>query len=182
MCGHITYESVSHFLKDFLHEDREDVDVEVVFLHRYDRRFCKTDIFFANLHQVRHLTLSTLPDLVVDIVDSLERVIIWCKYILWNLYFAHPDHFTLLTVFASSVDAYANGDLDVIFLEMSQFYPLHTITQYTLYFPQEIETVFYCSKIYNCLFINKTVIHWLAQQLVTSVFHFNLFLHCSYTK
>jgi hypothetical protein len=25
---------VSHFLKDFLHEDREDVDVEVVFLHR----------------------------------------------------------------------------------------------------------------------------------------------------
>ncbi|GLH10083.1 Potassium voltage-gated channel protein Shal [Gryllus bimaculatus] len=30
VCGHITYESVSHFLKDFLHEDREDVDVEVV--------------------------------------------------------------------------------------------------------------------------------------------------------
>lgn len=38
MCGHITYESVSHFLKDFLHEDREDVDVEVVFLHRYENR------------------------------------------------------------------------------------------------------------------------------------------------
>lgn len=37
VCGHITYESVSHFLKDFLHEDREDVDVEVVFLHRYDQ-------------------------------------------------------------------------------------------------------------------------------------------------
>lgn len=36
VCGHITYESVSHFLKDFLHEDREDVDVEVVFLHRYN--------------------------------------------------------------------------------------------------------------------------------------------------
>ena len=35
VCGHITYESVSYFLKDFLHEDREDVDVEVVFLHRY---------------------------------------------------------------------------------------------------------------------------------------------------
>lgn len=41
MCGHITYESVSHFLKDFLHEDREDVDVEVVFLHRYDHLVCK---------------------------------------------------------------------------------------------------------------------------------------------
>lgn len=51
MCGHITYESVSHFLKDFLHEDREDVDVEVVFLHRYDYYFCKTDIFI-NSYQV----------------------------------------------------------------------------------------------------------------------------------
>ncbi|VDM81064.1 unnamed protein product, partial [Strongylus vulgaris] len=34
VCGHITYDSVSHFLQDFLHEDRDDVDVEVVFLHR----------------------------------------------------------------------------------------------------------------------------------------------------
>uniref|UniRef100_A0A915L368 BK channel n=1 Tax=Romanomermis culicivorax TaxID=13658 RepID=A0A915L368_ROMCU len=34
VCGYITYESVSHFLKDFLHEDREDVDVQVVILHR----------------------------------------------------------------------------------------------------------------------------------------------------
>src|ERR1044071_7132850 len=34
VCGYITYESVSHFLQDFLHEDREDVDVQVVFLHR----------------------------------------------------------------------------------------------------------------------------------------------------
>lgn len=41
VCGHITYESVSHFLKDFLHEDREDVDVEVVFLHRYETgKYC----------------------------------------------------------------------------------------------------------------------------------------------
>ena len=39
VCGHITYESVSHFLKDFLHEDREDVDVEVVFLHRLEEDF-----------------------------------------------------------------------------------------------------------------------------------------------
>ena len=41
VCGHITYESVSHFLKDFLHEDREDVDVEVVFLHRYIKIMAK---------------------------------------------------------------------------------------------------------------------------------------------
>ena len=30
----VQYNTVTHFLKDFLHEDREDVDVEVVFLHR----------------------------------------------------------------------------------------------------------------------------------------------------
>ena len=35
VCGNITFESVSVFLGDFLHEDRDDVDVEVVFLHRY---------------------------------------------------------------------------------------------------------------------------------------------------
>ena len=34
VCGNISYETVSNFLKDFLHEDRENVDVEVVFLHR----------------------------------------------------------------------------------------------------------------------------------------------------
>ncbi|CAG5125269.1 unnamed protein product, partial [Candidula unifasciata] len=33
VCGHITFYSVSNFLKDFLHEDREDVDVEIVFIH-----------------------------------------------------------------------------------------------------------------------------------------------------
>jgi len=34
VCGHITLESVSYFLKDFLHKDRDDVSVEVLFLHR----------------------------------------------------------------------------------------------------------------------------------------------------
>ncbi|BFZ03423.1 hypothetical protein BsWGS_06464 [Bradybaena similaris] len=34
VCGHITFDSVSNFLKDFLHKDREDVDVEIVFLHK----------------------------------------------------------------------------------------------------------------------------------------------------
>ncbi|KAK7918610.1 hypothetical protein WMY93_009894 [Mugilogobius chulae] len=31
VCGHITLESVSNFLKDFLHKDRDDVNVEIVF-------------------------------------------------------------------------------------------------------------------------------------------------------
>ena len=48
VCGHITYESVSHFLKDFLHEDREDVDVEVVFLHRWPGHFTQCDIFMTS--------------------------------------------------------------------------------------------------------------------------------------
>ncbi|PNI75284.1 KCNMA1 isoform 68, partial [Pan troglodytes] len=34
VCGHITLESVSNFLKDFLHKDRDDVNVEIVFLHK----------------------------------------------------------------------------------------------------------------------------------------------------
>ena len=29
VCGNITFESVSVFLNDFLHEDRDDVDVDV---------------------------------------------------------------------------------------------------------------------------------------------------------
>ena len=34
VCGFITFESVNNFLCDFLHEDRDDVDVQVVLLHR----------------------------------------------------------------------------------------------------------------------------------------------------
>ena len=34
LCGHITYESVSNFMSDFLHKDREDVDVELVIMNR----------------------------------------------------------------------------------------------------------------------------------------------------
>ena len=56
VCGHITYESVSHFLKDFLHEDREDVDVEVVFLHRsVSHFFCLRILFNFYLKQFSFL-------------------------------------------------------------------------------------------------------------------------------
>ena len=34
LCGHITYESVSNFMSDFLHKDREDVDVQLVIMNR----------------------------------------------------------------------------------------------------------------------------------------------------
>ena len=35
LCGHITYESVSNFMSDFLHKDREDVDVQFVIMNRF---------------------------------------------------------------------------------------------------------------------------------------------------
>jgi len=34
LCGHITYESVSNFMSDFLHDDREDVDVQLIIMNR----------------------------------------------------------------------------------------------------------------------------------------------------
>jgi len=40
LCGHITYESVSNFMSDFLHKDREDVDVQLVIMNRYSCCCC----------------------------------------------------------------------------------------------------------------------------------------------
>ncbi|VEL29910.1 unnamed protein product [Protopolystoma xenopodis] len=34
LCGHITFSTVNNFLSDFLHEDREDVDTQIVILHK----------------------------------------------------------------------------------------------------------------------------------------------------
>ena len=46
VCGNISYETVSNFLKDFLHEDRENSDVEVVFLHRSFKVRYNDNVFF----------------------------------------------------------------------------------------------------------------------------------------
>ena len=67
MCGHITYESVSHFLKDFLHEDREDVDVEVVFLHR-----AEPDLELEGLLKRQHTRIKYFQGSLMNAVD-LER-------------------------------------------------------------------------------------------------------------
>ncbi|XP_076350891.1 calcium-activated potassium channel slowpoke-like isoform X2 [Tachypleus tridentatus] len=68
VCGHITYETVSNFLKDFLHEDREDVDVEVVFLHR------KTpDLELEGLIKRNFTTVEFFQGSVMSPVD-LQRV------------------------------------------------------------------------------------------------------------
>ena len=61
VCGNISYETVSNFLKDFLHEDRQNVDVEVVFLHRS----LQSDIFLEYLS----FLFSSIPDL------DLERLL-----------------------------------------------------------------------------------------------------------
>ncbi|CAB3363617.1 Hypothetical predicted protein [Cloeon dipterum] len=68
VCGHITYESVSHFLKDFLHEDREDVDVEVVFLHRKE-----PDLELEGLLKRHYTTVKFFQGTMMNAVD-LERV------------------------------------------------------------------------------------------------------------
>ncbi|KAK4012901.1 hypothetical protein OUZ56_025151 [Daphnia magna] len=68
VCGHITYESVSHFLKDFLHEDREDVDVEVVFLHRKE-----PDLELEGLLKRHSTTVKFFQGSMMNAVD-LQRV------------------------------------------------------------------------------------------------------------
>lgn len=68
VCGHITFESVSHFLKDFLHEDREDVDVEVVFLHRKP-----PDLELEGLIKRHFTTVEFFQGSVMNSID-LQRV------------------------------------------------------------------------------------------------------------
>nr|UGC41721.1 calcium-activated potassium channel slo-1 [Ditylenchus destructor] len=88
VCGYITYESVSHFLQDFLHEDREDVDVEVVFLHRvvpdleleglFKRHFTKVEFFTG--------TVMDSIDLSRVKVDDADACLV-----LANKYSSDPD-------------------------------------------------------------------------------------------
>ncbi|VIO87610.1 calcium-activated potassium channel slo-1, putative [Brugia malayi] len=88
VCGYITYESVSHFLQDFLHEDREDVDVEVVFLHRvppdleleglFKRHFTKVEFFSG--------TVMDSIDLSRVKVDEADACLV-----LANKYSSDPD-------------------------------------------------------------------------------------------
>ncbi|KAA0183368.1 hypothetical protein HAZT_HAZT007729 [Hyalella azteca] len=74
VCGHITYESVSHFLKDFLHEDREDVDVEVVFLHRYHKLYCVLE--FAKIQTEKFYSLFSTANFYckIKIAKNLHPV------------------------------------------------------------------------------------------------------------
>ncbi|KAL0133661.1 hypothetical protein PUN28_000960 [Cardiocondyla obscurior] len=88
VCGHITYESVSHFLKDFLHEDREDVDVQVVFLHRKE-----PDLELEGLLKRHYTTVEFFQGTMMNAVD-LERVKVHeadACLVLANKYCQDPD-------------------------------------------------------------------------------------------
>ncbi|XP_037083803.1 calcium-activated potassium channel slowpoke-like [Pollicipes pollicipes] len=88
VCGHITYESVSHFLKDFLHEDREDVDVEVVFLHRKP-----PDLELEGLFKRHFTTVEFFQGSIMNPID-LQRVKIHdadACLVLANKYCQDPD-------------------------------------------------------------------------------------------
>ena len=88
VCGHITFESVSHFLKDFLHEDREDVDVEVVFLHRKP-----PDLELEGLIKRHFTTVEFFQGSVMSPID-LSRVRVQeadACLVLANKYCADPD-------------------------------------------------------------------------------------------
>ncbi|XP_076652262.1 calcium-activated potassium channel slo isoform X29 [Halictus rubicundus] len=88
VCGHITYESVSHFLKDFLHEDREDVDVEVVFLHRKP-----PDLELEGLFKRHFTTVEFFRGTIMNPID-LQRVKVHeadACLVLANKYCQDPD-------------------------------------------------------------------------------------------
>ncbi|XP_067937566.1 calcium-activated potassium channel slowpoke-like isoform X2 [Watersipora subatra] len=88
VCGHITYESVSSFLADFLHKDREDIDVEIIFL---DKRMPHLDL--EGLFK-RHFTrVEFFLGSVMD-ANDLERVVMKnadACLILANKYCDDPD-------------------------------------------------------------------------------------------
>ncbi|XP_056020344.1 calcium-activated potassium channel subunit alpha-1-like isoform X3 [Ostrea edulis] len=88
VCGHITFDSVSNFLKDFLHKDREDVDVEIVFIHKIlpdlelegllKRHFTQVEFF--------HGTVMDANDLARVKIDSADACLV-----LANKYCEDPD-------------------------------------------------------------------------------------------
>lgn len=88
VCGHITSFSVRHFLKDFLHEDREDVDVEVVFLHRSE-----PDLEFEGLLKRNHTRVKYFQGSLMNAAD-MDRAKVHdadACLVLANKYCQDPD-------------------------------------------------------------------------------------------
>ncbi|XP_059162077.1 calcium-activated potassium channel subunit alpha-1-like isoform X3 [Physella acuta] len=88
VCGYITYDSVSNFLKDFLHKDREDVDVEIVFLHKGLPGLELEGLLKRHFTQVEYFWGSVMD------ANDLERVKIQqadACLVLANKYCLDPD-------------------------------------------------------------------------------------------
>uniref|UniRef100_A0AAQ4PM24 Calcium-activated potassium channel subunit alpha-1 n=1 Tax=Gasterosteus aculeatus aculeatus TaxID=481459 RepID=A0AAQ4PM24_GASAC len=88
VCGHITLESVSNFLKDFLHKDRDDVNVEIVFLHNISPNLELEALFKRHFTQVEFYQGSVLNphDLARVKIEAADACLI-----LANKYCADPD-------------------------------------------------------------------------------------------
>ncbi|XP_051935926.1 calcium-activated potassium channel subunit alpha-1a isoform X2 [Hippocampus zosterae] len=88
VCGHITLESVSNFLKDFLHKDRDDVNVEIVFLHNISPNLELEALFKRHFTQVEFYQGSVLNphDLARVKIESADACLI-----LANKYCGDPD-------------------------------------------------------------------------------------------
>lgn len=83
VCGHITFDSVSCFLKDFLHKDRDDVNVEVLFLHSIPPNLELEALFKRHFTQVEFFegTVLNSNDLArVKIEEADACVILANKY------------------------------------------------------------------------------------------------------
>ncbi|KAF3842026.1 hypothetical protein F7725_023977 [Dissostichus mawsoni] len=79
VCGHITLESVSNFLKDFLHKDRDDVNVEIVFsITLFKRHFTQVEFYQGSV-----LNPHDLARVKIESADAC--------LILANKYCADPD-------------------------------------------------------------------------------------------
>ena len=78
VCGHITLESVSYFLKDFLHKDRDDVNVEVLFLHTIPPSLELEALFKRHFTQVEFFEGSVLNsnDLARVKMESADSCVI----------------------------------------------------------------------------------------------------------
>ncbi|XP_067828644.1 calcium-activated potassium channel subunit alpha-1a isoform X2 [Heptranchias perlo] len=88
VCGHITLESVSNFLKDFLHKDRDDVNVEIVFLHNVSPNLELEALFKRHFTQVEFFQGSVLNphDLARVKIESSDACLI-----LANKYCPDPN-------------------------------------------------------------------------------------------
>lgn len=80
LCGHITYQSVSNFLADFLHKDREDVDVQIVILDTVKPNIELQSVLKRNLNQVQFYLGSVMNtnDLARVQIQHADACLILC--------------------------------------------------------------------------------------------------------